>query len=92
MRGVARVGDMVICPHCKRVGHILTGSLTHLIDGRPIARVGDLTTCGHILTGSTTHLIDGRPIARLGDLVSTYKCHGLGYGKIITASMEYLWE
>ena len=85
MRGVARVGDRVVCPRCKKVGIILTGSSTHLIGGRPIARLGDLTTCGPIVTGSHRHLIDGRPVARLGDRV------GCG-GHIVTASIEYLWE
>lgn len=56
-----------------------------MIGGRPIARVGDLTTCGPILTGSLTHLIEGRPIARRGDRV------GCG-GHIVTASMEYMIE
>lgn len=79
------MGDKVICSRCKKAGHILTGSLTHLVEGRPIARVGDLTTCGPIMTGSYNHLIDGRPIARLGDLTA---CGG----HIVTASMEYLIE
>lgn len=95
MRGVARVGDKVICHRCKKAGHILTGSHTHLIDGRPIARLGDLTTCGPIVTGSHTHLIDGRPIARLGDLTGCcqrqHPKEGCG-GHIITASLDYLWE
>ena len=85
MRGIARVGDKVVCPRCKKVGTILTGRQSHLIGGRPIACVGDLTTCGPILTGSSVHLIDGRPIARMGDRVG---CSG----RIVTASMEYLRE
>jgi uncharacterized Zn-binding protein involved in type VI secretion len=86
MRGIARLGDRVTCSKCgKGMGRILTGSYTHLIEGRPIARLGDLTTCGPIVTGSYTHLIEGRPIARLGDRTA---CGGV----IISASMEYLWE
>jgi uncharacterized Zn-binding protein involved in type VI secretion len=79
------VGDKVVCPRCKKVGTILTGSHTHLIEGRPIARLGDLTTCGPILTGSHRYLIDGRPVARIRDKVG---CSG----HIVTASMEYLIE
>jgi len=85
MRGIARVGDKVACPRCKKAGTILTGSQSHLIGGRPIACVGDLTTCGPILTGSHRQLISGRPVARMGDHV------GCG-GHIVTASMEYLIE
>lgn len=79
------MGDKVVCPRCKKVGVILTGSHTHLIGGRPIARLGDLTTCGPILSGSHRRLIDGRPVARIRDRV------GCG-GHIVTASMEYLIE
>ena len=75
----------MICHHCKKVGRILTGSPTHSIDGRPIARVGDLTTCGPIVTGSPYHSLDGRPIARLWDRTA---CRG----RIVTASKEYLIE
>jgi uncharacterized Zn-binding protein involved in type VI secretion len=85
LRGVARVGDKVTCHLCKKVGVILTGSLYHLLDGRPIARLGDMTTCGPIVTGSLVHMLEGRPIARLGDKT------GCG-GHIVTASMEYLME
>lgn len=79
------MGDKVVCPLCKKVGIILTGRHSHLIGGRPIACVGDVTTCGPILTGSRVHLIEGRPIARLWDRVG---CSG----RIVTASMEYLIE
>lgn len=68
MRPVARVGDRVWCPLCG-VGVIVSGSPTEILDGRPVARVGDMTTFGPILTGSPYIFLDGRPIVRVGDVV-----------------------
>ena len=81
MRGIARVGDLVISK--GRLGVILTGSQSYFVDGRPVARLGDMTTLGPILTASTCEFIDGRPIARIWDLIPG--------GCIITGSLtEYL--
>ena len=41
---VARVGDRVLCPHGERM--IDRGDETFLVDGRAVARDGDLTSCG----------------------------------------------
>lgn len=50
---VARLGDKVAC---SIPGHgvcpIVTGDATFLIDGKPAARVGDLTACGAVLIAS----------------------------------------
>lgn len=56
-------------------GKVIEGSPQSLVDGKPIARVGDKVTCpskGHggtttIVTGDPTCLIDGKPAARHGD-------------------------
>jgi len=53
----------------------MTGSATTLIDGKRVARIGDLVSCprkGHgpttvIVTGSSYTEIDGRRAARHGD-------------------------
>jgi uncharacterized Zn-binding protein involved in type VI secretion len=50
---IARMGDKVSCP---RKGHgtcpIVTGDATCLIDGKPAAREGDVTSCGAQLISS----------------------------------------
>ena len=50
---VARVGDMVQCP---KKGHgtcpIVSGDITLIIDGKPVARHGDKTSCGASLIAS----------------------------------------
>lgn len=56
-------------------GKVIGGSPGSTIEGKPIARVGDMATCpinGHggaspIVTGDDTCLIDGRPAARHND-------------------------
>ena len=56
-------------------GVVLTGSAVTLIDGKPVACVGDTVSCplaGHggttvIVTGSSGMVIDGRMVARHGD-------------------------
>lgn len=46
--GIARIGDKVVCAlHGPMI--IATGDPTMLVDGRPAARQGDLTTCGAML-------------------------------------------
>jgi len=43
---VARKGDKVICKKCKKVTTIVSGDASFIIDGAPIARGGDVTSCG----------------------------------------------
>ncbi len=50
-REVARVGDAVSCPRCKRIGKIVTGAPT-MFDGPPVARHDDITDCGAKLIAS----------------------------------------
>ena len=54
-------------------GEVLTGSDTCLVQGKPVARQGDLCSCpreGHehctIAEGDPKHLVGGRPIAYEG--------------------------
>jgi uncharacterized Zn-binding protein involved in type VI secretion len=78
MPAAARKGDAGV-PHCS--GYVITsGSPTVLINNRPAARVGDVSTphlipsrrkcaphVAAIVTGAPTVLINGRPAARIGD-------------------------
>ena len=66
---VARVGDKHICPiHGPNV--IIEGG-SGLVDGLPVARVGDKCACGAvILEGKASALMDGRPVAYLGSKTS----------------------
>ncbi len=43
---VSRKGDKVICKKCKKVTTILSGDSSFIVDGAPIARGGDVTSCG----------------------------------------------
>ncbi|MGP4714031.1 MULTISPECIES: PAAR domain-containing protein [unclassified Psychrobacter] len=46
---VSRKGDKVVCKKCKKLTTILTGDPTFIVDGAPIARGGDVTSCGATL-------------------------------------------
>ena len=68
-RPQARLGDK-----SSHGGTIITGSLTTMVNGRPVARMGDKHVCpipGHgvtpIVTGSLKTTTDGRPNAGMGD-------------------------
>ena len=70
MRPQARLGDV-----SSHGGTIITGSVTTLVNGRPVARMCDMHVCpipGHgvtpIVTGSLDTATDGRPNARLCDV------------------------
>ncbi|WP_198015399.1 MULTISPECIES: PAAR domain-containing protein [unclassified Psychrobacter] len=43
---ISRKGDKVICKKCKKLTTILTGDSSFIVDGAPIARAGDVTSCG----------------------------------------------
>lgn len=91
---VARIGDvcMGICfghfPPIPMSGKIITGSVTTIVEGRPVARMGDvvMADCNHtgtIVKGSSAASIDGRPVARIGDDVA-----GVFTAKIITGASK----
>lgn len=47
------------------------GEPTMPTNGRPAARLGDVTAQGDVITtGDPTFLIDGRPAARVGDVTA----------------------
>lgn len=94
MPAQARVGDPGI-PHCSPYV-IMTGSLDVLVNGRPAARVGDLSTphlfpgtpcpthVAPIVFGSLSVLINGRPAARVGDYLADCTVIALGSFDVIT--------
>lgn len=66
-RPVIRVGDST-----SHGGTVAEGSEHFIVDGKPVARVGDKVTCPlhgdtTIDSGSATYITDGRPTARDGD-------------------------
>ncbi|MFM9270779.1 PAAR domain-containing protein [Halomonas elongata] len=77
---VGKIGDRVVC-NCKGGPHsIVSGASTGLVDGIPIARVGDRSSCGASITsGLSWYLVDGSPAAINGSATS---CGG----HIVTAS------
>jgi uncharacterized Zn-binding protein involved in type VI secretion len=92
MRGIARQGDIAvgICtchnPPIWVSGKVITYSNTVKVNGRGVARDGDIVkaTCGHIgniVTHSSPTEVDSRKVARLGD-----KTSGCFKGTLITAS------
>ena len=43
---ISRKGDKVICKKCKKITTIVTGDSSYIVDGAPVARAGDATSCG----------------------------------------------
>ncbi|HEA51091.1 hypothetical protein LCGC14_0662250 [marine sediment metagenome] len=81
----ACVGDMHVCP-IKGHGSspILPNGSNILVEGTPIARVGDATGCGAIITqGYPLALADGMPVAYLGSPTS----HG---GSIVSGNSRVI--
>ena len=68
----ACVGDTHVCP-IKGHGSspIMPNGSSILVEGKPIARVGDVTGCGAVITqGYPLALADGMPVAYLGSPTS----------------------
>ena len=79
----ARLGDT-----SNHGGTIITGASRTMVNGLPVARMGDLHSCpipGHgvtpIFTGSLTTITEGKPNARIGDVT------GCG-ATIVTGSLD----
>lgn len=58
-------------------GTVLEGAPTTVVNGKPVARVGDRVSCplnGHgpctIVSGDSTTVVDGKAVARHGDQCS----------------------
>lgn len=63
----AAVDDAVLCP-IHGLTRIVEGAAWVTRKGKPIARLGDATSCGaRITSGLNWWLINGRPVAHEGD-------------------------
>jgi uncharacterized Zn-binding protein involved in type VI secretion len=66
-RPLVRIGDST-----SHGGTVMTGSPNMIVDGKPVARLGDKVSCPiHgdtvVNSGSPTYITDGKPTARDGD-------------------------
>ena len=95
MPAQARLGDPGI-PHCSPYV-IMTGSTDVLVNGKPAARLGDVSTphlfpagiiCPThvvpIVFGSLSVLINGKPAARVGDPLLDCTVIALGSFDVVT--------
>jgi uncharacterized Zn-binding protein involved in type VI secretion len=65
MRPIACVGDAHACP--VHGPNVISSGGTAMLDGRPVARIGDPCACGCvIIEGAGQATLDGRPVALLG--------------------------
>lgn len=69
---IIRLGDLT-----SHGGVVVSAAPSSIVEGKPPARVGDMTSCpipGHgsnpIVSGDSTCIIDGSPVARQGDLTA----------------------
>lgn len=49
---VARINDKCTCPQHKGTFPIVTGDITFMVDGQPVARHGDKLACGCALVST----------------------------------------
>ncbi|WP_249976930.1 PAAR domain-containing protein, partial [Vreelandella olivaria] len=68
---LVKVGDRVVC-QCKGGPHrIVSGARTMFVDGMPVARVGDTSSCGAtITTGAAWFEVEDAPAAINGSATS----------------------
>ncbi|NIF26640.1 hypothetical protein F3J44_09595 [Pantoea sp. Tr-811] len=70
MNPIVLIGHRHDCP-LHGATTVTTGAAHATVNGSPIARVGDETSCGAIIeTGAAHLLIEGSPAARVGDTTS----------------------
>lgn len=69
MRPLIRIGDTT-----DHGGVVVSGAGSDIVEGKPVARVGDTVTCpikGHgptvIVSGDSSLIVEGQPVARQGD-------------------------
>lgn len=55
--GIARVGDKTMCP-AHGSSPIVSGDVSCIVDGQPVARHGDMTACGATLIAGQQATID----------------------------------
>ncbi|WP_226554194.1 PAAR domain-containing protein [Celeribacter naphthalenivorans] len=80
MKPIARVGDTHVCPIKGHGTNSIVSGGSALVDGRPIARIGDKCACGCVIvSGSSGSTCDGKPVAVIGAKTS-------GGGTIVAGS------
>lgn len=95
MRGVARLGDLILAD-CGHTCKIITASPDVEANNKGVARLGDLGGDGcyecKIITASPDHETNNKGTARLGDqTIGTCYCHRkpkIVKGRIVTASSD----
>lgn len=86
MKSVARVGDMHVCGNPHHPPNVIVSGGQSIVDGRPVARIGDSCACGaKIVEGSGQSKDNGKPISYLG---CATQC-GPYSGKITTGSPQH---
>lgn len=72
---LAKVGDKVVCP-CEGGPHrIVSGASTAKVDGIPVARIGDKSSCGAAITsGVSWYSVEGAPAAIHGSATTCGGC------------------
>lgn len=72
MLPVARVGDTHICGNPNHPPNVIVAGGSQIVDGKPVARVGDACACGCTITSGSSQASDGgRAIAYLGSSTSS---------------------
>jgi uncharacterized Zn-binding protein involved in type VI secretion len=56
-RGIARMGDRTVCP-THGASPIVSGDISCIVDGKPLARHGDTTACGATLIAGQHTTVD----------------------------------
>ena len=74
MPAIARQGDRVTHNYVQ-FGAITMGATRTVVEGAPVARMGDLALCPKhgpqpIAGGSATVMVEGQPVARVGDTLA----------------------
>ena len=69
---IARVGDTHICGNPKHPPSTIVSGGSQILDGKPVARVGDPVGCGCTITSGSSQASDGgKAIAYLGSSTSS---------------------
>ena len=55
--GIARLGDQTVCP-AHGASPIVSGDISCIVDGKPVARHGDRTACGATLIAGQFATVD----------------------------------
>lgn len=57
-RSVLTIGAIYLCEK-HGVQHVIQGSSSHLVEGKPVSRLGDLCSCQATIVSASSNVIDG---------------------------------